>query len=126
MKAQCQINEKLLRCQDMSVCSPEQNTKTRHNVATKYPFLIIFSKASCMTSALHLAAEESKKKLLEMIAFSLNLACSHMHLRILVYFQTSKECGYLGRNTDFSLNYSTIRERERGRNTYIRSLQRHI
>lgn len=58
---QCQINEKLLRCQDVSVCSLEQNTQTRHNVAIKYPFLIIFSKASFMTSALHPAVEESKK-----------------------------------------------------------------
>lgn len=46
----------------MSVCSLKQNAQTRHNVAIKYPFLIIFSKASFMTSALHLAVEESKKK----------------------------------------------------------------
>lgn len=61
MKEQCQINEKLLRCQDMSVCSLEQNTQTRHNVAIKYPFFIVFSKAIFMTSALHLAVEESKR-----------------------------------------------------------------
>lgn len=58
---QDKISEKL-RCQDMSVCSLKQNTQARHNAAIKYPFLIIFSKANFMTSALHLAVEESKKK----------------------------------------------------------------